>query len=127
METLTESNFLLYAAKHYNSKCFDTSEFLEDLNNIKLIRKQFKRYYEGKDIKVRQVLNNIITLYNVFDAEHAVRMLWIKLSDYKEYLKPFLVYLNLMPDVLLYVDIEPIESSRINMDMEIIKLLRELK
>jgi len=36
-ETLDNSNFLLYAAKHYdNPQCFDTKEFYDDLKRFKI-------------------------------------------------------------------------------------------
>ena len=41
-DRLTEENFLLYAAKHYdNPSCIDVAEFEDDLNTLLHITKSF--------------------------------------------------------------------------------------
>ena len=40
-EKLTDENFLIYCAKHYdNPQAISTQEFLEDLERIKYIKKE---------------------------------------------------------------------------------------
>jgi hypothetical protein len=128
-EKLDESNFLLYAAKHYdNPHCFETLEFYDDLNRFKYIKRLFNRYEEAGELKERLVLNHLTVLYNVFGAEPATRMLFLKLRGYYHYLKPFLVLMGTMPDVVYNIGIENknIVSSDIPMESDIVDVLRHI-
>jgi len=98
-EKLDESNSLLYAAKHYdNPQCFDTIEFYEDLKRFQYLKRLFNKYKETGDFKERLILNHIITLYNVFGNIACTRLLFLKLNDHLEVLKPILELLGFMPD-----------------------------
>jgi len=102
---LAESTFLLFASKHYdNPQCSDISEFEEDLKRFQYLRKLFGRYRQDNDLKERLILNHLIIIYNVFGPE-ATNMLFMRLHEYHEYLKPFVEYLNYMPDVIMYEDV----------------------
>lgn len=101
---LGESTFLLYAAKHYdNPHCHDVSEFEEDLKRFQYLRKLFGRYKQFGDLKERLILNHLIIIYNCFGT-NATNMLFMKLDEYHEYLKPFVEYLNFMPERIEYSD-----------------------
>lgn len=129
IEQLDETNFLLYAAKHYdNPHCFDTLEFYEDLNRFKYIKRLFNRYEESGELKERLIINHLTILYNVFGAEATTRMLFLKLRGYHQYLKPFLILLSYMPDVVKGIGIEGKDyvSSDITMDDIIVNKLREI-
>lgn len=129
IEQLDETNFLLYAAKHYdNPHCFDTLEFYEDLNRFKYIKRLFNRYEESGELKERLIINHLTILYNVFGAEATTRMLFLKLRGYHQYLKPFLILLSYMPDVVKGIGIEGKDfiSSDIVMDEIIVTKLREI-
>jgi hypothetical protein len=129
MNFLDESNFLLYAAKYYdNPQCYDTEEFFDDLNRFKYLKRLFNRYEESGDLKYRLILNHLIILYNVFGPIATTRMLFFKLKGQYKFLKPFLVLLGYMPDVIykLSDDEDHIISSDIPMDHKIVKTLREL-
>ena len=127
-EHLTDDNFLIYCAKHYdNPQCHSTEEFLEDIKRIKYIKKLITRYVEGGDLKERLILNHIIILSNVFGADHLSRILYLKMKPQFKYIKPFLLLLNIMPDKLFDVkDEKVINSDTIPMDETIIKKLRVL-
>lgn len=102
---LTESTFLLYAAQHYdNPHCADVVEFEEDLKRFQYLRKLFGRYRQDDDLKERLILNHLIIIYNVFGPE-ATNMLFMKLHEYHDYLKPFVEYLNFMPLEVRYEDV----------------------
>ena len=102
---LAESTFLLYASKHYeNPQCSDISEFEEDLKRFQYLRKLFGRYRQDDDLKERLILNHLIIIYNVFGPE-ATNMLFMRLHEYHEYLKPFVEYLNFMPEFIIYEDV----------------------
>ena len=127
-EHLTDENFLIYCAKHYdNPQCHSTEEFLEDIKRIKYIKKLITRYVESGDLKERLILNHIIILYNVFGAEHLSRILYLKMKQQFKYIKPFLVLLNIMPERLLNIKEEKIiDTDMIPMEESIIKKLRLL-
>ena len=127
-ELLDESNFVLYAAKHYdNPQCYDTEEFYDDLKRFKYLKRLFGKYVETGEIKERLVINHLIILYNVFGPA-ATRMLFFKLQDYYPVLKPFLVLLGYMPDKVTNVNVnnQIIYTSDIAMDENIIKILRNI-
>jgi len=128
-EKLDETNFLLYAAKHYdNPSCFDTLEFYEDLNRFKYIKRLFSRYEETGELKERLILNHITILYNLFGVPAATRMLFFKLKGYHRLLKPFLVFLNYCPDRVDSIGLEGknIIVSDIPMDPGIVNSLRDI-
>ena len=99
IDKLDETNFLLYAAKHYdNPQCFDTLEFYEDLARFKYIKRLFNRYEETGELKERLVVNHLIILYNVF-GEAATPLLFFKIDrDLWPVIKSFVVYLGRLPE-----------------------------
>jgi len=122
---LTESTFLLYAMKHYdNPQCTEMSEFEEDIKRFQYLRKLFSRYRQDNELKERLILNHLIVIYNVFGPQ-ATNMLFMRLHEYHEYLKPFVEYLNFMPDILVYDEIG-INSESIKGDDDISTRLREI-
>lgn len=127
-QKLDETNFFIYAAHHYDNPCFDTVEFYDDLNRFKYLKRLFNRYQETGDLKERLILNHIVVLYNVFGIEPTTRMLFFKLDGYYQFLKPFLVLLNCMPEVIRNLGLEgkDIRSSDISMDQKIVDLLRNI-
>lgn len=127
-EQLDDNNFVIFAAKHYdNPQCLSTVEFLDDLSRFKYLKKLFNRYDETGELKERLILNHLIVLFNCFEHETS-RMLWLKMPEYGNYLKPFVVYLNRMPDKIIEIGVEKktIISSDIGMDKKIVEALRSL-
>ena len=123
---LTDSNFVIYAAKHYeNPECHTTEEFVEDLNKLKYLKKIFKRYRDTGEINIRLTLNYVIIFYNLFGVEASTNMLFFKLKDYADVLKPFLTMLNYMPKNIT-VGKETSPSSDIVMDEGIVRQLRNI-
>lgn len=101
MEIVSESNFLLFAAQHYNNpQCGDTIEFYDDLKRFKYIKRLFYIYKDTGELRERLILNHIIILYNLFGTS-ATQMLFVKLFDYREQLKPFLELLNFLPEKII--------------------------
>ena len=120
---LTESTFLLYASKHYdNPQCTDISEFEEDLKRFQYLRKLFGRYRQDNDLKERLILNHLIIIYNVFGPE-ATNMLFMKLHEFHDCLKPFVEYLNFMPTIIRYEDVS-LHTDNIASDESIAELLK---
>jgi|TARA_B100001093_G_scaffold406632_1_gene395107 hypothetical protein len=122
---LTESTFLLYAMKYYdNPQCTDMSEFEEDMKRFQYLRKLFSRYRHDNDLKERLILNHMIVIYNVFGVD-GTNMLFLKLHEFHSYLKPFVEYLNYMPQILQY-DEKIINKDSIVGDIFIEQKLKEI-
>ena len=122
---LTESTFLLYAMKHYdNPQCTEMSEFEEDMKRFQYLRKLFSRYRQDDDLKERLILNHLIVIFNVFGVD-GTNMLFFKLHEFHSYLKPFVEYLNYMPQILQYDELI-VNSESITGDAFIENKLREI-
>lgn len=127
MEKISEQNFLLFAAKNYdNPQCMDIDEFKDDLKRINYIKKLFNKYKATGELKERLIINHLIVLYNTFGAVAATKMLFFRLHEYKKELKPFLVFLNYMPNVIEGVEDDIIRSTDIPLDNIIVAKLREI-
>jgi hypothetical protein len=88
--------------KNYdNPQCTEMLEFEEDIKRFQYLRKLFSRYRQDGDLKERLILNHLIVIFNVFGPT-ATNMLFMRLHEYHEFLKPFVEYLNFMPEVLIY-------------------------
>ena len=126
-DLLTEENFLLYAAKHYdNPSCIDIAEFEDDLNTLKYIKRLLTRYQESGELKERLILNHLNLLNNLFGPEATVKMCLLKMQGQCHILKPFLVYLGYMPDFVYNVgDNKVIRNSDIPLDTVVVTKLRE--
>lgn len=126
-DNLTEQNFSLYAAKNYdNPSCIDILEFQEDLNRIKYLKRLFKRYSEGGELKERLIINHLVVLYNVFENEAATRMLALKLENYLHYLKPFLTMMGYWPKTIDGINGVNIDCSGVPQDERIVERLRKI-
>lgn len=127
-EKLTDHNFLLFCAQHYdNSRYISTEEFVEDLNRVKYIKKLITRYVENGDLKERLILNHIIVLYNCFGPDILCKILYLKLRTQMKYVKPFLILLNILPDKIYNVDDElVVDTNLIEMDQTIVDKLRKV-
>ena len=122
---LDEDSFLLYADKCYDMKmAISAEEFYDDLRRFQHLKRLFKRYEEDDDLKVRLILNHLIVIYNCF-GPGATTMLFFKLEEYHKCLKPFIIMLNYMPEVIEYSD-KRIISSEIPIDERIVEELRNL-
>ena len=127
-ETLDNSNFLLYAAKHYdNPQCFDTKEFYDDLKRFKYLKRLFNRYKETGELKERLIINHIIVLNNLFGVEAATKMLFFKTEErFWPQLKTFLVFLNYMPEKVVISSSQTILDADIPIDSTIANVLRKV-
>lgn len=129
IDKLDESNFLLYAARHYeNAQCYDTLEFYDDLKRFKYIKRLLNRYQEEGDLKVRLILNHIIILNNVFGPEPTAKMLFLKCKGMESCVKPFLLFLNILPDKIDHLGVEnkTINTKAISIDSYILDELRKI-
>lgn len=122
---LTESTFLLYAAKHYdNPHCHDETEFEEDLKRFFYLKKLFQKYKQTGELRERLILNHLITLYNIFGLA-TTDMLFMKLEGFHESLKPFVEYLNYLPLFIRYDKIQ-INTEQIQSDELVLETLKRI-
>jgi hypothetical protein len=122
---LTEDNFILYAAKHYDFRNSSSEEeFNDDLKRFQYLKRLFKRYEEDDDLKIRLILNHLIVIFNCF-GPHATAMLFMKLPEYHKCLKPFVILLGFMPKTIEYDNIV-IRDPDIGLDERIVRELREI-
>lgn len=125
MQNITKNNYILLAAKEYNSPLFLQKEFEEDMKNIKFIQRSIMKYDRTKKINERLVTNKIILLCNVIGNELTVRILFLMVGErYWSYLIPFFSYLSILPDVVFLVDGKNIITKDYVLDHKIEEMLR---
>lgn len=122
---VTENNFMMLAIKNYDMKRVSSmDEFYDDMKRFQYIKRLFSRYETTKELRTRLILNHIIVIYNCL-GPIATPMLFMKLEGQHSYLKPFLVFLNLMPETVHYED-KKLLNSEIPLDVNIVKELRTI-
>mgnify|MGYP003338554659 FL=1 len=126
-DDLNDENFMMYAMKCYASPNCVMSEFEGDIKRTKYLKRLFRRYKVTKTLKERLILNHIILLNNVFGPEVTSRILFYRIDE-RDYdiLKTFLLYLNIMPDMIYGIKNKNIRSSDIPVDMNIAEILRQI-
>jgi len=118
-ETLDETTFLIFAAKHfYNPTCIDADEFHEDIKRFKYIKRLINRHVNGGKLSVHLILNHLIVIFNVFGNNAGLKMLEYKIEP-KDWsvIKPFLVYLRI---------VENEKYTGIPMDQMVVEELRKI-
>ena len=98
IDELNESNYILFAIKHYeNPSCMTREDFDEDMKRFKYLKRLLKRYVRGGSLRTHLIINHLIILYNVF-GDAATPLLFYKLErEYWALLKTILLYLNKYP------------------------------
>lgn len=126
-DDLNDENFMMYAMKCYTSPNCIMSEFEGDIKRTKYLKRLFRRYKVTKTLKERLILNHIILLNNVFGPEVTARILFYRI-DARDYdiLKTFLLYLNLLPEMIYGINSKNIRTSEIPVDMNIAEILRKI-
>jgi hypothetical protein len=91
----------MFNSKHNDNPTSVTySDFEEDLNRIKYIKRLLRRYDTTGELKSHLILNHIIVMYNVFD-DAATPLLFYKIeATHWPALKAFMLALNRLPDSL---------------------------
>ena len=128
-DDLNEKNYLHFAMKFYdNRQCTSIEEFNEDLNKIKYVKRLFNRFLETGELRTNLILNHLIVIYNVFENEAATRMLFFRVEKkFYSILKPFLIFLNRLPEKIKGIDGEDIQTNHIPLNETTIKELRKIE
>jgi hypothetical protein len=124
LDDLNDDNFTIYAMKCYSSPNCIMSEFESDIKRTKYLKRLFRRYKVTKSLKERLILNHLILLNNVFGPEPTARILFYRIDE-RDYdiLKTFLVYLNIMPEVITGIRGKTIHSEDILVEPNILEIL----
>jgi hypothetical protein len=127
-DDLNADNFVIYAMKAYDRPDCIMSEFREDMKRFNYLKRLFYRYRKTGEVKERLIINHLIVLYNVFGAEVCTRMLFYKMNvdDYPA-LKTYLLFLNYMPQIVRGIKGTDINSNDIAVDLQIARVLRDIK
>jgi len=128
-DDLNEKNYIHFAMKYYdNRQCTSIEEFNEDLNKIKYVKRLFNRFLETGELRTNLILNHLIVIYNVFENEAATRMLFFRVEKkFYSILKPFLIFLNRLPEKVRGIDGEDIQTNHIPLNETTIKELRKIE
>jgi len=128
-DDLNETNYIMFATKYYtNPQCTSVEEFNDDLNKIKYVKRLFNRFLETGELRVNLILNHLIVIYNVFENEAATRMLFFRVEKkFYSILKPFLIFLNPLPDTVKGIDGEDLNTKIIPLNETTIKELRKIE
>lgn len=96
---LTNKNYNTFMAMSYvNYNCVEDEEFEQDIERIKYLKKLFTTYRKKGELKDRLVMNHLVILFNVFNTEALLKILFFKLEKDLDILIPFLKVLNYCPD-----------------------------
>ena len=128
-DDLNEKNYFHFAMKYYdNRQCTSVDEFNEDLNKIKYVKRLFNRFLETGELRTILILNHLIVIYNVFENEAATRMLFFRVEKkFYSILKPFLIFLNRLPEKVRGIGGEDIQTNHIPLNETTIKELRKIE
>lgn len=119
-DDLIEEDLVKFAVKHYYSPKgrVDPSEFYDDLNRFKYIKRLLNRYIDTGNLSERLLLNHLIVVFNVFGSYACIKIFSVKLEEkHWPAIKPFLKYLNM---------IRPEQLDDISSDEYIIEKLKEI-
>jgi hypothetical protein len=126
-DELNEDNFMMYAMKCYAAPNCIMSEFEGDIKRTKYLKRLFRRYKITKTLKERLIINHIILLNNVFGPEVTARILFYRIDERDfDILKTFLLYLNILPEVVRGIRGKSIHTTEIPVDMNIAEILRQI-
>jgi len=127
-DNLCDDNFFLFVAKAYDKPNAVMSELEEDINRLLYIKRLLTKYYSSGVLKYKLVMNHIIILYNVFGLEAATRILFFKLDERDlEVVKPFLIFLRFLPEVVYGIDGKDVVTADIRLDEGALLCLKDLR
>ena len=123
--SLTEKNFMMFAAKHYdNPNCSDIEEFNSDLMIPLHIKKLLTRYATNGILRDRLLINHFISFFNVFEPRAAIKILFYKSDErHYSYIKTILYFLNRCPETIHINSDTIINLDEVYLDSQLLELL----
>jgi len=86
--------------KNYHNIFFDDNEFDADLKRFQFIRNQFIKFIKYNKINHLKIINNIKVIRNLWQDKY-LYMLFFKLRGYEDFLKTFLIFMNIPCDDII--------------------------
>lgn len=106
MMKLDNDNFLEFAKSNYIHPSKTSVDFNEDLNRIMYIKKLFNRLTAGEQIDYKLIVNHIIILFNVFNRNAIIAMLFFKIEhELWGVLKTFLKQFGFTDNIVPFLDV----------------------
>ena len=98
-DELNESNYIMFAMKHYeNPQAVTQEDFYDDMKRFKWIKRLLNKYRNTGEMNVHLLLNHFIILYNIF-VDATTPLLFYRIdSELWNILKTFIVYLGRLPE-----------------------------
>jgi len=98
-DELNESNYIMFAMKHYeNPQAVTQEDFYDDMKRFKWIKRLLNKYNNTGEMNVPLLLNHFIIIYNIF-GDAATPLLFYRIdSELWNILKTFIVYLDRLPE-----------------------------
>ena len=98
-DELNESNYIMFAMKHYeNPQAVTQEDFYDDMKRFKWIKRLLNKYKNTGEMNVHLLLNHFIILYNIF-GDATTPLLFYRIdNELWNILKTFIVYLGRLPE-----------------------------
>ena len=98
-DELNESNYIMFAMKHYeNPQAVTQEDFYDDMKRFKWIKRLLNKYKNTGEMNVPLLLNHFIILYNIF-GDATTPLLFYRIDEELWcILKTFIVYLGRLPE-----------------------------
>ena len=120
-DELNESNYIMFAIKHYeNPQAVTQEDFYDDMKRFKWIKRLLNKYKNTGEMNVHLLVNHFIILYNTF-GDATTPLLFYKIDEELwGVLKTFIIYLQRLPE-------DPkAHVHEIDIDKNCMQILREL-
>ena len=120
-DELNESNYIMFAMKHYeNPQAVTQEDFYDDMKRFKWIKRLLNKYRNTGEMNVHLLLNHFIILYNIF-GDATTPLLFYRIdNELWNILKTFIVYLGRLPEYpVSYI-------HKIPVDCDCMKILENL-
>lgn len=110
---LDKNNYLIFAAQNYrNLHCTSLADFQTDVKIFITARTLLRLYHKTGNLKIRLLLNHIITCTNVFGHHATVRLFFYHCEeDLQPHLKTIFEYLSILPDMIPEVVLKNIDGN----------------
>jgi len=134
---LNKDTYIYFLTHFYdNPNCSSLEEFYEDVNiltSIKRLVLKYKKNKSNKSVNIKLLLNHVVILYNLFESSEfnieynvATRLLFYKIDESNwDILKTILIFLNRCPEYVHNVEGKTINLNTIDIDPQLLNLIKE--
>lgn len=110
---LDKNNYLIFAAQNYeNLHCTSLSDFNKDVKIFITARTLLRLYHKTGNLKIRLLLNHIITCTNIFGPHPTVRLFFYHCEkDLRPHLRTIFEFLDIWPEDIPGLILKDIEQN----------------